>query len=125
MNESALATLYMLAAKLGGAIVGSAISIAYVFPHGRREAAMRFFTGVAGGMVFGTTVGVTLAKDLGIQKVLTDGEVALMGSAVASLAIWWVMGFLLRLANYPLDPPPRTKSKTNDEVEPETNEAQL
>ncbi|MEM1376192.1 MAG: DUF6107 family protein [Pseudomonadota bacterium] len=114
MHDSTSAALYIFAAKLGGAVIGSAISIAYVFPQGRREAALRFFTGVAGGLVFGTTVGVTLAHDLGIDGVMSDGEVTLMGSAVASLAIWWVMGLLLRLADYPMGPPKNRKDKTTD-----------
>ena len=115
MHETTTAAMSFLAEKATGAIVGSAISIAYVFPSGRRDAAIRFFTGVAGGFVFGTTVGVKLAHDFRIADVLSEGETALMGSAVASLAIWWVMGFLLRLAKLPAETQAKSKSEQTSE----------
>lgn len=87
------------AAKIIGACAGSAISIAYILPRGRREAAIRFATGVTGGMVLGTTVGVYLAHQLGIDAVLSDVEVVLMGASVASLFLWWAIGFMLRVAD--------------------------
>jgi len=101
VHETSSAAMSVFAAKTIGAVVGSAISIAYVLPQGRRDAAIRFFTGVAGGLVFGTTVGVKLAHDFGISNLLSEVETVLMGSAIASLAIWWVVGFLLRAAHLP------------------------
>ena len=87
---------WLWAAKGAGAVVGSAISLAYILPRGRREAAARFAVGVACGFVFGGTVGLKVAKELGIVELLGRGELMLMGSAAASLTAWWALGFLLR-----------------------------
>ena len=43
--------VWALIAKTAGAVCGSAISLAYVLPRGRREAALRFATGLVAGMV--------------------------------------------------------------------------
>ncbi len=86
-------------AKAIGAISGSAISLAYLLPHSKREAAIRFMTGVLSGLVFGTTVGVAIADYLAISAVLSDVETVLMGAAVASLTIWWGMGLAIRIAD--------------------------
>lgn len=86
-------------AKIAGAVAGSAISLAYLFPKTRREAATRFLTGVTGGVVFGTTAGVAVAERLAISDVLSDIETVLMGAALASVSIWWAMGFAIRLAD--------------------------
>lgn len=56
-------------AKTSGAIAGSAISIAYFLPAGRREAAIRFAVGVACGLVFGSTAGIKIATELGCSRV--------------------------------------------------------
>ena len=40
-------------AKAVGALAGSAISVAYILPKGRREAAVRFAIGMVSGLVFG------------------------------------------------------------------------
>jgi hypothetical protein len=85
-------THWLWLAKLAGAIAGSAISIAYILPSGRREAAIRFAVGVACGLVFGGTAGLKIATELGIAKSIGDGELLLMGSAAASLCAWWVLG---------------------------------
>ena len=47
------APLADLLARLAGAVGGAAISVAYVLPRGRREAGLRFFTGVTAGVIFG------------------------------------------------------------------------
>ncbi|WP_375567072.1 DUF6107 family protein [Oceaniradius stylonematis] len=86
-------------AKLAGAIAGSAISLAYLFPCSRREAALRFMTGVTGGVVFGTTAGVAVAERLAIADVLSEFETVLMGAALASVSIWWAMGLAIRFAD--------------------------
>ena len=59
---------WLWVAKGAGAVVGSAISLAYILPHGRREAAVRFAVGVACGLVFGGTAGLKIASDLGIAR---------------------------------------------------------
>lgn len=86
-------------AKFIGAFAGSAISIAYVLPKGRREAAIRFATGVTGGLVLGTTVGAYVSHELHIDKILTEFEVVLMGSSIASLFLWWAIGLVLRVTD--------------------------
>lgn len=87
------------AAKFIGAFAGSAISLAYILPKGRREAAIRFASGVTGGLVLGTTVGAYVAHELSIDTIMTDFEVVMMGSSVASLFLWWAIGFVLRISD--------------------------
>lgn len=86
-------------AKLIGALAGSAISIAYVLPHGRREAAIRFAAGVAGGLVLGSTVGAYIANELQINTILNAFETVLMGSSIASLFLWWAIGLVQRASD--------------------------
>ena len=59
-------TAWIWLAKGAGAVAGSAISLAYILPHGRREAAARFAVGVVCGLVFGGTAGLKIATELGI-----------------------------------------------------------
>ncbi len=92
MNDAA----WLWAAKVLGAIAGSAISIAYILPSGRREAAARFAVGVVCGLVFGGTAGLKIATELGIDAKISDTELILMGSALASLSAWWALGLLKR-----------------------------
>lgn len=87
-------TLWLWLAKLAGAVVGSAISLAYILPSGRREAAIRFAVGVACGLVFGGTAGLKIATELGIAKSIGNSELVLMGSAAASLSAWWALGII-------------------------------
>lgn len=87
---------WLWAAKGAGAVAGSAISLAYLLPRGRREAAIRFAVGVACGLVFGGTAGVKIATELGIAASIGAGETLLMGSAAASLCAWWGLGFVMR-----------------------------
>jgi hypothetical protein len=81
-------------AKSAGAIAGSAISLA--LPQGRREAAVRFAVGVACGLVFGGTVGLKIAAELGIEELINVTEMTMMGAAAASLCAWWALGFVKR-----------------------------
>ena len=60
-------TNWLWLAKVAGAVGGSAISLAYILPHGRREAATRFAVGVVCGLVFGGTAGLKIAAELGIS----------------------------------------------------------
>lgn len=89
--------VWLWIAKGAGAVAGSAISLAYVLPQGRREAALRFAVGLVSGVMFGATVGLKVAAELGIADVLGPIETVLMGSAAASLAAWWALGFGLRM----------------------------
>ncbi|MBX3575859.1 MAG: hypothetical protein KF723_01525 [Rhizobiaceae bacterium] len=93
MNDAA----WLWAAKVLGAIAGSAISLAYILPAGRREAAARFAVGVVCGLVFGGTAGMKIATELGIDTTISGTELVLMGSALASLSAWWALGLLKRL----------------------------
>jgi hypothetical protein len=83
-------------AKGAGAVAGSAISLAYVLPSGRREAALRFAVGVVCGIVFGGTSGLKIATELGVDKAIGSVEVSLMGAAAASLGAWWALGLVAR-----------------------------
>lgn len=83
-------------AKLLGALAGSGISLAYVLPSGKREAAIRFMTGITSGLVFGLPTGVWIANHLGISNYLNEFEIVLMGAAFASLTIWTALGFAIR-----------------------------
>ena len=88
---------WLWAAKGVGAIAGSAASLVYILPQGRREAASRFILGVMCGVVFGGTAGLKVATDLGIEERIGSSEMVLMGSALASLCAWWALGPILRL----------------------------
>lgn|SRR5690606_28484544 len=90
-------TAWLWLAKGTGAVAGSAISIAYILPSGRREAAIRFGVGVTCGLVFGGTAGMKIAAELGLEQKLGPFELLLMGSAAASLFAWGAIGFVLRL----------------------------
>lgn len=90
--------VWALIAKTAGAVCGSAISLAYVLPRGRREAALRFATGLVAGMVFGTPAGLKIADILGLDAMLSPVEIALTGAAAASLCAWWALGVLARFA---------------------------
>ncbi|KQZ12952.1 hypothetical protein ASD44_01870 [Mesorhizobium sp. Root554] len=87
---------WLWVAKGAGAVAGSAISLAYILPHGRREAASRFAVGVVCGLVFGGTAGVKIASELAVEAMLGPLELMLMGSAAASLCAWWALGFAMR-----------------------------
>ena len=89
-------THWLWMAKVAGAVGGSAISLAYILPHGRREAAARFAVGVVCGLVFGGTAGLKIASELGIENLIGPVEMVLMGSAAASLCAWWALGFAMR-----------------------------
>lgn len=88
---------WLWVARIGGAIAGSAISLAYMLPEGRREAGIRFGVGVASGLVFGGAAGLKLASELGIGHAIGPLEAMLMGSAAASLCAWWALGPVMRL----------------------------
>ena len=81
-----------------GAIAGSAISIAYLLPDNRREAALRFASGIAIGMIFGTIAGHKIAAELALADQLGPVEITLIGATTASLCAWWAIGAVVRVA---------------------------
>lgn len=85
-------------ARVCGAVAGAAISLIYLLPHSRREAASRFFTGLACGLIFAAPTGQWLARQLDLIDRLTGPEIILAGATMASLMAWWVLGALARLA---------------------------
>jgi len=90
-------TAWLWAAKGAGAVAGSAVSLAYILPRGRREAAVRFAVGVACGLVFGGTAGLKIAVELDVERLIGPVETMLMGSAAASLCAWWGLGAVMRV----------------------------
>lgn len=98
MTGEIASPLTLWGAKLAGAVGGSVISIAYLLPAGRREAAVRFLAGAVTGLVFGGPAGLALADQLGFTERIGAAELALMGSAAASLCAWWALGVLQRFA---------------------------
>jgi len=84
-------------ARLIGAVAGSAISLVYLLPKHRREAAVRFLTGVACGLIFGGPVGLWGAAQLGLEGRLSPAETMLAGATLASFTAWWGLGVLVRL----------------------------
>ena len=95
MTEISEAALVWFA-KCAGAIAGSAVSLAYLLPAGRREAAIRFAVGLTCRLVFGGAAGLKIARELGIEKAIGPAEMALMGAAAASLFAWWALGIAIR-----------------------------
>ncbi len=87
------------AARAIGAVIGSGISIAYLLPLTRREAALRFFTGIGVGLIFGTITGHKIVLQLNLNDALTPFEITLIGATTASLCAWWGLGVLARLAS--------------------------
>ncbi|WP_312402543.1 DUF6107 family protein [Rhizobium sp.] len=86
------------AAKTAGAFAGAGVSLIYLLPKSRREAASRFATGMTCGLIFGGPTGLWLAERLGLSGMLSEAETMLAGSAAASLCAWWVLGALSRVA---------------------------
>lgn len=89
---------WILAAKAAGAIAGSAVSLAYMLPRDKSDAAIRFIVGIVCGHAFGGVAGIKIAAELDIRGQLGDGELMLMGSAAASLAAWTALGVFARIA---------------------------
>ncbi len=89
--------LWLFFAKGIGAVLGSAVSLAYILPRGRREAAIRFGTGVSIGVLFGPAAGAWLLGYFELQAHLTRFEAVMTGSAAASLCAWWALGLLQRI----------------------------
>jgi hypothetical protein len=92
------AILGVWAAKTAGATAGAGVSLIYLLPKSRREAASRFATGLTCGLIFGGPTGLWLSERLGIAGMLSGPETMLAGSATASLCAWWALGALSRVA---------------------------
>lgn len=90
-------TALIWTARGAGAVAGAALSLIYMLPTTRREAAARFLAGVISGLVFGPTVGLAIAERLGIAGDMEASEVVLMGSAATSVAAWWALGAAARI----------------------------
>lgn len=87
-----------LAERIAGSTAGAAVSLVYLFPGSRKEAATRFLTGLCCGLVFGGPAGLWLEETLGLGDRLSGPELMLSGSAFASLVAWWGLGILARIA---------------------------
>ncbi|MEM1039800.1 MAG: DUF6107 family protein [Pseudomonadota bacterium] len=113
-------TPLIFGAKMIGSIAGSIISLAYILPRGRREAALRLAVGIITGLVFGTTVGLKMADSLGVLEHLTVFETTLIGSTLASLCAWWAIGLLHRIHERwnPLPDLATAPSKSTGEAKP-------
>lgn len=109
MTVEPMSPMALMGVKLVGAVAGSAISVAYLLPTGRREAAVRFLTGAVTGIVFGGPSGLMLADHLGLTAMLSGLEIAMMGSAAASLCAWGALGVLTRFADQLFARPDRGK----------------
>ncbi|QDZ01114.1 hypothetical protein FQ775_12405 [Nitratireductor mangrovi] len=92
------------AAKGIGAVAGSAVSLAYILPRDRREAAIRFAVGIVCGLAFGGVAGLKIADELGLAAKLGTAETMLAGSAAASLCAWWALGLLMRFFRRDVSP---------------------
>ncbi|MFC4626094.1 DUF6107 family protein [Daeguia caeni] len=100
VNEAVMTNdaLSIWVAKAAGAVAGSAVSLAYMLPNGKREAAARFAVGVICGAIFGGAAGVKIAEVMALGEALGRSELMLMGSAAASLAAWTALGVFNRFA---------------------------
>jgi hypothetical protein len=90
---------WIMAAKAAGAVAGSVVSLAYMLPKDKSEAAIRFLVGIVCGLAFGGMAGVKIANELDIRGQIGDGELMLMGATAASLAAWSALGIFARLAS--------------------------
>ena len=76
MNVEPVSVLALWASKILGAAAGSAISVAYLLPKGRREAASRFLIGMVTGVVFGPPAGLS-ASGRALSSHIATGSYAM------------------------------------------------
>ena len=81
-----------------GASAGAAVSLVYLLPKSRREAASRFFTGLACGTIFGGPTGIWIAERLALADRLSASEVVLSGVGGGRPLCLVGLGILSRLA---------------------------
>lgn len=100
LNDTVLSseTAWIWSAKIAGAVAGSAVSLAYMLPKGRREAAIRLAVGIVCGLIFGGAAGIKIAQMLALDTALGSSELMLIGSASASLAAWSALGIFRRFS---------------------------
>lgn len=82
--------------KVLGAVGGSAISLAYLLPKGRREAMQRLAVGMVSGFIFGPMV-VPKAEEWGFAA--GPLETLFACCAAVSAVSWVLIGFVLRRFN--------------------------
>ena len=92
--------LAVWAARLAGALAGSAISLGYLLPRRKREAYLRFGVGVATGLIFGAPAGIHLVRWLEMREEVTRLEVNLIGATLVSLCAWSTLGIITRLMRH-------------------------
>ena len=73
------------AARITGAVAGAGVSLVYLLPKSKREAASRFITGVSCGMIFGGPIGLWIVQQLDIAGALSGREIMVAGSAGSGL----------------------------------------
>ncbi|MDO3441304.1 DUF6107 family protein [Agrobacterium sp. V1] len=88
------------AARITGAVAGAGVSLVYLLPKSKREAASRFITGVSCGMIFGGPIGLWIVQQLDIAGALSGREIMVAGSAAASMMAWWGLGVMVRVASH-------------------------
>lgn len=113
--------MQLLLGKGIGAFVGSMISLAYVLPKGKREAAIRFLTGVSAGLIFGMPIGIWISNKAGITEQLHIAEIAVMGAAISSLCIWTALGVGMHMATNHRD----RLAAALDDIDPKTEKTEL
>lgn len=101
-------------ANITGAVCGSAVSLVYILPKGRREAACRFVVGLLCGMIFGGVAGVKIAEQLALGTSLGKAELMLIGSAAVSFAAWTALGIFTRFADRIKHHSDRTSAKSGE-----------
>lgn len=115
-------TAWIWAAKGTGALAGSALSLVYMLPKTRREAAARLAAGMIAGLVFGGAVGIKIIDKLGIGAAIGPSEMVLIGSATASAAAWWVLGAAARFLKFERDLARYRVERQNETETGETND---
>jgi Family of unknown function (DUF6107) len=104
-------TLTDWSARGAGAVAGSSVSLIYLLPKQRHQAASRLVVGIICGLVFGQAAGEKLVQFMALEVHPKEFEVVLMGAAAASFASWWSLGFLVRLIEKSASAPDKKSRK--------------
>lgn len=88
--------MWVYLAKVAGAMAGSAVSLAYMLRHGKRDAAIRFGVGVICGVVFGGATAIKISDTLALEGLLGATELLLIGSFAAGFSAWSALGICKR-----------------------------
>jgi hypothetical protein len=92
-------TLTEWSIRSAGAIAGSSVSLVYLLPKKRHEAASRLIVGILCGVIFAKAAGTKLVQIMALDVAPAALEVTLMGATAASFASWWLLGLLVRTLN--------------------------